>query len=131
MPTVVLDTNVVLDLWHFNDVRCTGLRQAIDAGALHIVTSAALDDELNDVLSRDQFVASRATVVERWQRAAVRIDVHTRAPWLCRDRADQMLLDLAVAARAELLLTKDKALLTLARKARPAGLTIASPDSVS
>ena len=126
--TVVLDTNVVLDLWHFDDARSRELRSKVETRALRVVTSGALDDELRDVLSRDAFVVSRDNVLARWRALAVRVEVTTPAPWLCRDPDDQKLVDLAVSARAAALISKDKALLALARRARSLSLQIVTPE---
>ena len=126
-PRVVLDTNVILDLWHFDDLDAHPLRAMLDAGALHVVTSDTVDAELADVLSRAQFCASRDAVLARWRAVATTIRVTKAAPWACRDPDDQKLLDLAVCARAAALITKDKALLTLARRAAATGLRIATP----
>ena len=53
------------------------------------------------------------------------------APWACRDRDDQKFLDLAVTAGASWLFTKDRALLKIAGRARPAGLRIAAPAALA
>lgn len=126
-PRVVLDTNVILDLWHFDDLGARALRAMLDAGTLRVVTSDAVDAELSDVLSRAQFCASRDAVLARWHAVATTICVTDAAPWTCRDPDDQKLLDLAVCARAAALITKDKALLSLARRAAAAGVLIATP----
>ncbi|MGB3427088.1 MAG: PIN domain-containing protein, partial [Burkholderiaceae bacterium] len=49
------------------------------------------------------------------------------APIACTDPHDQKFLDLAYTARADWLVTKDKALLKLARRARRDGLLIFIP----
>jgi putative PIN family toxin of toxin-antitoxin system len=125
---VVVDTNVVLDLWHFDDIGARALRAMLDTGALRVVTSDAVDAELADVLSRARFCASRDAVLARWRAVAETVPVAGAAPWACRDPGDQKLLDLAVCAQAAGLITKDKALLSLARRAAAAGLLIATPD---
>ena len=51
-PTVVLDSNVVLDLWFFADPRVATLRQAVESGQLRWVTTPALQEELSHVLSQ-------------------------------------------------------------------------------
>jgi predicted nucleic acid-binding protein len=45
----------------------------------------------------------------------------------CRDADDQVFIDLALVHRARWLLTRDKALLALARRARPLGTEILRP----
>lgn len=70
---------------------------------------------------------ARDAVLERWQFVATPVEVVTVAPWHCRDPDDQKLLDLAVSARAAALVTKDGALLALARRAASLPLLIATP----
>lgn len=130
MRLLVLDTNVVLDLWHFNDPRCTDLSSAIERGTVRIVTSAAIDLELEDVLSRELFAASGAALTDRWRRIASRVQINAASPWRCRDTDDQKFLDLAFTVRADALITKDKALLALARSARTKGLAIITPEAL-
>jgi predicted nucleic acid-binding protein len=48
-------------------------------------------------------------------------------PLHCRDPDDQMFIDLALAASARWLLTRDKALLRLARRARTLGVEVTTP----
>lgn len=125
-PTVVLDTNVVLDLWLFQDAAALGLRAALEGHRLDAVRSAACDHELADVLRRPQFAAYAAAggLLRRWQSLARPLEPRQAAPWHCSDRDDQKFLDLAHAAAATVLVTKDRALLKLARAARARGLAI-------
>jgi predicted nucleic acid-binding protein len=55
--------------------------------------------------------------------------VATQPALRCRDPDDQVFIDLALAQRAGWLLTRDKALLALARRAGPLGTTILRPDA--
>ena len=48
-------------------------------------------------------------------------------PLRCRDPDDQMFIDLALSARAQWLVTRDRALLVLARRARLRGVTVIRP----
>lgn len=126
----VLDTNVLLDLWLFDDARTRPLRAAIDAGRLHVVRSRACDDEFARVLARERFgldAAARQALLARWQQCGEAVEPAAAAPLASGDPDDQKFLDTAFAAAAELLLTRDKALLRLARRAAALGLRIAEP----
>ena len=46
----------------------------------------------------------------------------------CSDPDDQIFIDLAIAQGAQLLLTRDRALLKLARKAQRHGVWVATPE---
>lgn len=133
---LVVDTNVLLDCWVFDDAAARPLWAAIASGRAHCLRSAATDAELADVLSRPEFAARLAAreltstrLLERWSALAVDVPRVFAAPWGCTDPHDQKFLDLAATARAELLVTKDKALLRLARRAQRDGLAILPVDA--
>lgn len=131
-PRVVLDTNILLALWIFNDPAVSPLRDALAAGTLAPVRSAATDAELAEVLARPGLFAvpsdRQASLLGAWRSAAILIEEVVPAPCHCRDPLDQKFVDLALSAGASWLLTRDKALLKLQRKVRAAGLTITTPE---
>lgn len=130
---VVIDTNVALDLWVFEDASVDMLRAALDSGAITPLRSDAVDAEFAEVLARPQFCVAaqrRQGLMARWQTRALRVDPVTASALRCRDGDDQKFLDLAAAGNAAWLLTKDKALLRLARQARASGLRIAAPRAL-
>jgi uncharacterized protein len=91
------------------------------------------DAELSAVLQRPRFSSSAAErsrmleSVRAWQARTTLFALLAQAPCRCRDPHDQKFLDLAFSARADVLLTKDKALLALDRKTRHLGVQILSP----
>lgn len=128
---LVLDTNVLLDCWVFDDPRARPLWRAVEQQAVQCLRSAATDDELAEVLARETFAARRAALglnVEalllRWQALAQPVERVFAAPWHCTDPQDQKFLDLAASARADLLVSKDKALLKVNRRALRSGVSI-------
>ena len=128
----VLDTNVLLDLWLFNDPSVRPLRAAIDAGSLRAIRSRECDAEFEEVLAREGFGldgAARAEMLTRWARCSEPIEDVAPAPIICADPDDQKFLDAAFTVRADWLLTRDKALLRLARRAVAAGLRITRPSA--
>jgi putative PIN family toxin of toxin-antitoxin system len=131
----VLDTNVLLDLWLFDDPSVLPLRTALESGRMQVLRSADIDAEFAEVIRRPQFGLDEATCVRTlaaWRRRAQAFVVEPGlAPLACTDPDDQKFLDLAFAAGADLLLTRDKALLKLARKAASAGLQIRRPAAMA
>ena len=129
----VLDTNVWLDLLVFDDARSRPLHQALQASGLQALATAAMFDELADVLSRP-FLA-------RWQVDAAAVLVQARALChqvdgpvptdsaapRCADPDDQVFIDLAWCWPARWLFSRDRALLALARAASPRGLGVLTP----
>lgn len=133
MLRLVLDTNVVLDLLHFDDPAVAPIRRALDEGRAACFVSAACRSELAHVLSYPQFripghearrILDAYDALARPCEAAG--DVLPPLP-PCRDPDDQKFLELARAARADMLVSKDKALLALARKSVRLGFRIAAP----
>ena len=120
--TVVLDTNIVLDLFVFADQAARPLRSRLEDAALRWVATAAMRDELERVLAYPQIVArlafyrlAAADVLGIFDRLSVRVDVPAKAPVTCKDPDDQKFVDLAVANRA-ILLSKDLAVLALTKR---------------
>lgn len=132
-PLIVLDTNVLLDFWVFDDPRARPLRHAVEAGRAIALRSDATDGELDAVLARERFglpPRARSALLARWQATARVILAVGPAPVACADHADQMFLDLAFSAGASALATKDRALLATSRRARAFGLLVALPAAV-
>ncbi|HUN93577.1 MAG TPA: putative toxin-antitoxin system toxin component, PIN family [Burkholderiaceae bacterium] len=129
VPRIVLDTHVVLDLWVFRDPGARALLEALVAESVIALRSEACDAELDDVLRRPRFAARAdpATILAQWRALAQPVARVVPAPWTCTDPDDQKFLDLAFSGGAAFLLTKDRALLRVARRARPAALRIVEP----
>lgn len=139
LPSVVLDTNVCLDLFVFGDASCAVLRDALATRALEAIADAACRDEWLGVLGYPQLaldVARRAAAVVAFD-AQLRLlpKVERRslpvAPKLphCADPDDQKFLELTWACGAQWLLSRDNALLKLAhRTRRDHGFDIVTPQ---
>lgn len=115
----VLDTQVVLDWLVFRDPGVSALARAIQNGSLHWLASQPMLEEIEQVLDRGVGAAwspDRALIRDVCHRTAIVTDVATRSALQCTDPDDQMFIDLALAAGADWLFTRDKALLRLARK---------------
>ena len=87
-------------------------------------------DEFTQVIMREKFelaTDARFGILRDWDRLATPVERVFAAPFACSDRDDQKFLDLAYTARADWLVTRDKALLKLARRARRDGLKILAP----
>ncbi|HMN80606.1 MAG TPA: putative toxin-antitoxin system toxin component, PIN family [Burkholderiaceae bacterium] len=123
----VLDTNVWLDWLVFDDPGVRPLRAAFEerglrpGGGLRLVASEATRAELAAVLQRPRIhpslPAEAARRLDEFDRLVNLVADPPASDLPCRDPDDQMFIDLAVAVGARWLLTKDKALLALARAA--------------
>jgi putative PIN family toxin of toxin-antitoxin system len=134
---LVLDTNIVLDWVAFRDPRVQPIVAAIEGGVLRAATSDACLQELRRALSYAQVkldAAAQALAFARYAAHAVVFDIPASPEPadlpLCEDPDDQKFLELAWHARASHLLTRDKALLKLARPlARSGQFAVLEPDA--
>ena len=137
-PTrIVLDTNVCLDLFVFRDPRWLRLMQAITNAEVEAVTRADCLMEWQIVLGYAHLGLDEAmqTAIRTEFDALIRpfpetsSDDSIKLP-LCRDPDDQKFMELAYQSGATMLITKDKALLKLARKTLKVGLfQIVTPEA--
>ncbi|MDN4054356.1 putative toxin-antitoxin system toxin component, PIN family [Massilia sp. YIM B02763] len=119
---IVIDTNVCLDLFVFEDPRWSPLLDALSSGRVKAVTRADCRDEYLFVLNYPHLPldeASRPRAAARFDALVEVVAPDSRAIRLpvCTDRDDQKFLEIARDANATVLVTKDKALLKLARRA--------------
>lgn len=126
----MLDTNVVLDLLHFDDAATRPMRRALEDERVRCVATDATLDEWRRVLAYPEFglTANRqAALFAHYQALSVRTacgeadgtkSVGHRMP-RCSDPDDQKFIELAAAARAQGLVSKDRAVLRLRRRCAP------------
>jgi putative PIN family toxin of toxin-antitoxin system len=134
-PSVVLDTNVVLDWLLFHDPGVAMLAGQLRAGRLRWLATAAMRTELVLVSSRPQFTdwapdcEHILSMFDQWaENCAEAPNLAVRPGGLCcGDPDDQKFIDLAVAVGASWLISKDRALLALARPARAYGVEVLTP----
>ncbi|MCF7222424.1 putative toxin-antitoxin system toxin component, PIN family [Lysobacter chinensis] len=125
---IVLDTNAWLDLLVFSDPRIDAIRAALDSGMLEAVTNAECREEWRRVLGYPLLALEpdrRLALIEAFDATAACLDTQpVEVPALprCRDPDDQKFLELALAANARWLVSRDKALLKLDRHTRRGGL---------
>jgi predicted nucleic acid-binding protein len=124
---IVIDTNVCLDLFVFHDPRWDHLLRALEGGQVRAVTRADCRAEYLAVLHYPHLPldeAGRAQAAGRFDALIATVAPDSRALRLpvCTDRDDQKFLEIARDADCAVLVTKDKALLKLARKTARDGL---------
>ena len=127
---LVLDTNIVLDLLVFDDPASRGLRQALELGAVAWLATQAMRDEFERVLGYPRIAArlqspgkTRAEALVRFARLSHPVPAAAPATVRCRDRDDQIFIDLAVAHGARLL-SRDAAVLRLRKRLAGTGAMV-------
>ena len=127
---IVLDTNIVLDLFFFSDPACQSLKQALAQGQLRWLSTLAMRDELARVLTYAHIVprmafyqVSAADVLAQFDRFAQPVAAAPRASAVCKDPDDQIFIDLAVAHKATLL-SKDKAVTSMKKRLLALGVLV-------
>lgn len=138
-PRYVPDTNVCLDLFVFDDPHCVSLFAAARAGEIQLVTCADCRAEWQAVLTYPQLRlgeerrAQALNAFDTWvaclHPSDLAMDDAVVLP-RCRDHDDQKFLELAQQAQAIALLTRDDALLRLAKRARRDGLFAILPPAL-
>ncbi|MFM0323097.1 putative toxin-antitoxin system toxin component, PIN family [Caballeronia glebae] len=135
-PTrVVLDSNVWIDILVFDDPATRPIHAALEARTLEALIDERCLRELTHVLDYPQFVrmevdktAALACIGRLTTLVAATIDENARPLPKCKDRDDQKFLELAHASGAAWLVSKDRAVLKLARRiARDFAFRIAEP----
>lgn len=119
---VVIDTNIVLDLWVFQNPQTQPLRRALQHHTLRWIATPAMREELARVLGYPQIVrrllnsgVSAALVLAGFDEFTHIMLTAAKAPVTCRDPDDQKFIDLAVAHQS-LLLSKDRAVLCMRKR---------------
>jgi putative PIN family toxin of toxin-antitoxin system len=123
----VLDTNVVLDWLVFADPGVAPIACAIETHAIALMTGGDCREELRRVLAHARLpltLAERERALARYDALAVSFagPAHNAPLPRCRDASDQKFLELARDSGAHWLVSKDRALLRLARRTQAAGL---------
>jgi putative PIN family toxin of toxin-antitoxin system len=138
---VVLDTNVCLDLFMFRDPRWQVLLESLTCGEIEAFTRHDCRREFELVLGYEKMklsAESQAAILAEFDRlvrsyaggAEIEAGAMTCGLPVCKDSDDQKFLELALACEADALITKDKALLKLARKtARNGQFNILAPQA--
>ncbi len=127
---MVLDTNIVLDVFVFNDAAAQPVRDGLAAGHWDWIATQPMRVELERVLGYPQIVPrlvfyqlSAADVLAHFDARARLLPVPAKAPVTCSDADDQMFIDLAVAQRSTLL-SKDKAVTSMQKRLLPLGVRV-------
>lgn len=135
MLRLVIDTQTWMDLLHFEEPACSALYSSLQQRLVEAVRNDAAESEWMRVLGYPQFgldTAAQQAMLQRFRQltSAAADSLMPHAPRLprCRDPDDQVFIELALAARADVLVSRDKALLELDRRCRKLGFAVLRAD---
>lgn len=127
---LVLDTNVVLDLFVYEDPATAPLRERLADAQTRWLSTPVMREELRRVLAYPQVVKrlearslQADAVLAAFDARAEIVDSAPKAPYTCKDADDQKFIDLAVAHTAALL-SKDKAVLCMRKRLATLGVAV-------
>ena len=130
--TIVLDTNIVLDLWLYLDPATPALLESLTSKSVDWVATQAMRDELERVLAYTNIVLRMQKgrlvaedVLAEFDRFARLVPLADRAPYVCKDLDDQKFIDLACAYSCALV-SKDKAVLTMRNRLLRIGVSVSA-----
>ncbi len=127
---LVLDTNIALDLFVFQDAATGALRTAVERADGAWIATVAMREELVRVLAYPQ-IARRLKaqtrpaqdVLDAFDRCTRLVAEAPKAAYTCKDPDDQKFIDLAAAHRATLV-SKDDAVLCMAKRLARVGVHV-------
>ena len=127
---VVLDTNIVLDLWLYQDPATPALREALENKTVQWLATPVMRDELERVLAYAHIVQRLALSQLKAEDILAHFDAHAqlmpiaaKAMFVCKDGDDQKFIDLAAQHQTQLI-SKDKAVLTMRNRMARLGVAV-------
>ena len=126
--TIVLDTNIVLDAFLFNDPAAEPVRLGLANKELDWLATQPMRAELARILAYPKIAARLAfyklnasDVLDKFDQHVRLVDIAPKASMNCSDADDQKFIDLAVKHRA-LILSKDKDVISMRKRLSAQGI---------
>jgi len=127
---VVLDTNIVLDLWLYKDAATPELLAALENKSVQWLATQVMRDELERVLAYTHIVQRLAfsqlaasDILAQFDAHVQLMPVAAKAMFVCKDGDDQKFIDLAAQHQTQLI-SKDKAVLTMRNRMARLGVAV-------
>ncbi len=138
-PIVILDTNIVLDLFLFQDPRTAALKEQLQSGQIIWSATAHMRNELERVLTYAHISAKLAfyqtppeAILAAFDQFAQIVEApSSKAPYTCKDPDDQVFIDLAChlvnhTPHTTPEITRKTAKVSQANRSDPAGIRVST-----
>ncbi len=116
----MIDTNILLDIVYFDDPKIQILKKALENKQIEAWSCALIWDEFLDVLRRPAFYTDEVSYLRMMAQARCYFQFETNnippSPFKCKDKDDQIFIDLAVSKAPCWLISRDLEVLKLARR---------------
>lgn len=117
---IVIDTNILLDIVYFDDPRIQNLKKALENNQVEAWSCDLIWAEFLDVLKRPLFYSNEANYQRIAEQARTYFQIETTniasSPFKCKDKDDQVFIDLAVLKAPCWLISRDNEVLKLAKR---------------
>lgn len=141
---VVLDTNIVLDLFLFQDPKTEPLREQLQSAQIHWVATQHMRNELERVLTYAHIAEklayygkTTADILAAFDHFAQLTQASVvKSAYTCKDTDDQPFIDLACKIASDSppqsvhLISKDKAVLSMRKRLEKLSVIVTSPKLV-
>ena len=133
---IVIDSQSLFDWMVFRNPACAGWDAALSGEGWEWIFTSKMRSEFDFVAAKgfgERWPIDAGALAATWSRHGRAVEtpapLGAAARLHCTDADDQKFIDLAIAARAHTLVTRDKALLRLARKALERhGVRVCKPE---
>lgn len=130
---LVLDTNVIIDIFRFRDPSTGPLAKALEQGHICCLTDEGCLEELRRVLAYPKLKMDPEGAAALWDNYAARTEHIAGSGWpehlpQCQDQDDQRFIELAARGGAHWLVSKDKLVLRVRRSGLSLPFEILRPD---
>lgn len=130
---MVIDTNILLDLVYFDDPKIKDLKKALQNQQIEAWSCDLIWDEFLDVLQRPAFYTDDGSYQRMVHQAHNYFQFETTqiapSPFKCKDKDDQIFIDLAVVKAPCWLISRDLEVLKLAKRLLLVGVFVRQVDS--
>ena len=124
-PNVILDTNILLDLFYFEDESVAYLRKCIKNQEIQAFTCTSIWEEFEEVLARKPFSQTQEHILylrQEYQAWFTWKTPEKMGHLKCSDPDDQVFIDLAMELAPILIITKDNDLLKMKKRLETVGV---------